>query len=273
MRAVPAPHAVFLSGGVDSIAVAAAAADIAAREGTTAPIALSLVFPDPASNEEAIQAAAARRLGLSQHLVPFAEAAGPGGLLASALELTASWPQPMLNLWAPAYMHLARLGRRRRCAADFYRPGRRRVVDRDAVRAGRLRGAWQRPGGLAHAGSVAARAPRGPAASCRGCCGRPRAGRSRVPRSTRRAPIVERAPPSAAARGTTRVGGARPGRPCGDGRARRPVDGGRAAAQGFYVREMRTALFHPGITHDMEETQEFGRRNGQRVLHPFWDVD
>jgi asparagine synthase (glutamine-hydrolysing) len=43
--------------------------------------------------------------------------------------------------------------------------------------------------------------------------------------------------------------------------------------QGFYVREMRTALFHPGITHDMEETQEFGRRNGQRVLHPFWDVD
>ena len=43
--------------------------------------------------------------------------------------------------------------------------------------------------------------------------------------------------------------------------------------QGFYVREMRTALFHPGITHDMEETQEFGRRNGQRMLHPFWDVD
>jgi asparagine synthase (glutamine-hydrolysing) len=36
---------------------------------------------------------------------------------------------------------------------------------------------------------------------------------------------------------------------------------------------MRTALFHPGITHDMEETQEFGRRNGQRMLHPFWDVD
>ena len=36
---------------------------------------------------------------------------------------------------------------------------------------------------------------------------------------------------------------------------------------------MRTALFHPGITHDMEETHEFGRRNGQRVLHPFWDVD
>jgi hypothetical protein len=25
--------------------------------------------------------------------------------------------------------------------------------------------------------------------------------------------------------------------------------------------------------HDLEETQEFGRRNGVRVMHPFWDVD
>ena len=43
--------------------------------------------------------------------------------------------------------------------------------------------------------------------------------------------------------------------------------------QGFYVREARLALTHPAVTHDMEETQEFGRRLGRRVLHPFWDVD
>jgi hypothetical protein len=43
--------------------------------------------------------------------------------------------------------------------------------------------------------------------------------------------------------------------------------------QGFYVREMRTALLHPAVSHDMEETHEFGRRSGQRVAHPFWDVD
>jgi hypothetical protein len=27
------------------------------------------------------------------------------------------------------------------------------------------------------------------------------------------------------------------------------------------------------VTQDLEETQEFGRRLGVRVLHPFWDVD
>ncbi len=42
---------------------------------------------------------------------------------------------------------------------------------------------------------------------------------------------------------------------------------------GFYMREARVALAHPALTHDMEETQEFGRRTNQHVLHPFWDVD
>ena len=42
---------------------------------------------------------------------------------------------------------------------------------------------------------------------------------------------------------------------------------------GFYMREARVALAHPALTHDMEETQEFGRRTNQLVLHPFWDVD
>jgi hypothetical protein len=42
---------------------------------------------------------------------------------------------------------------------------------------------------------------------------------------------------------------------------------------GFYKREIGTALHHPGVTQDMEETQEFGRRFGLRQMHPFWDVD
>jgi hypothetical protein len=44
-------------------------------------------------------------------------------------------------------------------------------------------------------------------------------------------------------------------------------------AGGFYQREGRTALRHPAVTHDMEETQEFGRRHDARVMHPFWDID
>ena len=39
------------------------------------------------------------------------------------------------------------------------------------------------------------------------------------------------------------------------------------------MREARLALTHPAVAHDMEETQELGRRHGQRVIHPFWDVD
>ena len=272
-RAAPAPHAVFLSGGVDSITVAASVADSAAREGTPAPIALSLVFPDAASNEEAIQAAVARRLGLSQHLVPFAEAAGSTGLLHSALELTASWPQPMLNLWAPAYMHLARLGRRDGArvictgrGGDEWLTVTPYVLADYAARANvvgawRMLGAWRR----AHDAGITDLTR-----LLWTTAGRPLAS----------ATLDRVAPKSWSARRRQRLLAERPAwvapdpaiRSAMDDRVDRWMETARPP-QGFYVREMRTALFHPGITHDMEETHEFGRRNGQRVLHPFWDVD
>ena len=103
------PPAIFLSGGVDSITIAAAATDIRRAAALAPPLALSLVFPDAASNEEAVQTAVARELGLPQRLVPLGEASGSKGLLAAALELSAGWPQPMWNIWSPAYMHLARV--------------------------------------------------------------------------------------------------------------------------------------------------------------------
>ena len=58
-----------------------------------------------------MQTAVARQLQLGQRLVPLTEAAGPGGLLQAALDLSAGWPQPMWNIWSPAYMHLARVAR------------------------------------------------------------------------------------------------------------------------------------------------------------------
>ena len=57
-----------------------------------------------------------------------------------------------------------------------------------------------------------------------------------------------------------------------DERIERWIEPARPAG-GFYQREARLALRHPAIAHDMEETQEFGRRHGMRMLHPFWDVD
>src|SRR5215218_11138633 len=107
VRAVNSQPAIFLSGGVDSITVAAAATDIRRAAALPPPVALSLVFPDAASNEEDVQTAVARELGLRQRIVPLTDAAGPGGLLAAALQLSAGWPQPMWNVWSPAYMHLA----------------------------------------------------------------------------------------------------------------------------------------------------------------------
>ena len=57
-----------------------------------------------------------------------------------------------------------------------------------------------------------------------------------------------------------------------DERIERWIEPARPAG-GFYQREARLALRHPAVAHDMEETQEFGRRHGMRMLHPFWDVD
>jgi asparagine synthase (glutamine-hydrolysing) len=114
--------AVFLSGGVDSIAVAAAATDLERRRGREAPRALSLTFPDARSNEAPIQKAVAERLGMAQELVGLEEAAGPGGLVAEALALSAGWPQPMWNIWAPAYVELAR--RAARSGSDVVLTGR-----------------------------------------------------------------------------------------------------------------------------------------------------
>jgi asparagine synthetase B (glutamine-hydrolysing) len=102
---------IFLSGGIDSVAVAMYAADGAEAKGLEAPIALSLVFPDPNFNEEPIQRRVASQLGMPQTVVSFAEAEGSNGLVLEALRTTGTWPMPLVNLWHPLYTHLARKGR------------------------------------------------------------------------------------------------------------------------------------------------------------------
>ena len=102
---------IFLSGGIDSVAVAMFAADGAPAAGVEAPVALSLVFPDPNFNEEPIQRQVAGQLGMPQSVVSFAEAEGPNGLVLEALRTTGTWPMPLVNLWHPLYTHLALKGR------------------------------------------------------------------------------------------------------------------------------------------------------------------
>ncbi len=112
-RCLVAPPAIYLSGGLDSVSIAAFATDLAPKLELPTPYALSLVFEDETANEENVQLQVAQGLGLEQTIVPVSAAVPEQGLLASALEMSAERPAPMLNLWNPAYRFLALDGKER----------------------------------------------------------------------------------------------------------------------------------------------------------------
>jgi asparagine synthetase B (glutamine-hydrolysing) len=109
------PAGIFLSGGLDSVSVAAVAVERSRAEGLPVPWALSLDFPDPLANEEMVQRGVATQLGLPHVVKPFFEATGPEGLLGPALALSSSLSAPLMNTWLPAYYQLALEGKRRGC--------------------------------------------------------------------------------------------------------------------------------------------------------------
>jgi len=109
------PAGIFLSGGLDSVAVAAAAIDLCEKQGRPQPWALSLVFPHAETNEEKVQRSVAGQLGLRQIVKPFFEATGENGLLRPALAMNRYLPAPLLNAWLPAYTALAKEGTQRGC--------------------------------------------------------------------------------------------------------------------------------------------------------------
>lgn len=264
---------IFLSGGLDSIAVAVTASDLAAARGLEPLLALSLEFPDEVSNEAPIQTGVARQLGLEQELVPFVEAIGPRGMVAEALALSADWPQPMWNIWAPAYMTLARRAAGR---------------GRQLILTGRGGDEWLTISPYLIADLML----RGNIAGIVRLLRMRRRSNKLTWRHTMRLVWLTGCRPVASAtldflaprlwhqRRRRRLLSERPDwvapdpaiRKAMDERVDRFIDPARPVG-GFYQREGRAALRHPAITHDMEETQEFGRRHGMRMLHPFWDVD
>ena len=268
------PAAIFLSGGVDSIAVAVEACEHANRTGAPVPLALSLTFPDAASNEAPVQTGVARQLGMAQQLVPLSDAAGSGGLVAGALALSVEWPQPLWNIWAPAYMELAR--RAAHAGKRVVLTGRggdewltvSPYVLADLIGRGDLVGAWRFLQVRRRSNSLRGV---GPAARLVWlAAGRPLAS----------AALAAAAPGPWHARRQRRLLAERPSwvapdpliRRAMDERIDRWIEPARPPG-GFYLREARLALRHPAVTHDLEETQELGRRHGLRMLHPFWDVD
>jgi asparagine synthase (glutamine-hydrolysing) len=96
---------IYLSGGLDSVAVAAYAADVERRSDRT-PLALSLVIPGTDAADGEVQRSVARSLDLPQILLPLDDQRRADGVLGAALALAADWPAPLLNPWLPGFLRL-----------------------------------------------------------------------------------------------------------------------------------------------------------------------
>ena len=264
---------IFLSGGLDSVAVAARTAAVARQQSADDPIALSLEFPEP-SNESEIQSTVARQLGLSHELIPVDDAVGPDGLLARAVAMGSSWPTPMMTFWNPAYAHLSSLAIQHGCDAILTgRGGDEWLVLSPAYAADLLR-----RGRFAAMARVIDGLQRSVPANVR---------RTRVEYALNYAirPIAARwfarlAPNRWRAYHERREAQEMPFWIAPDPAVRREVHE-RAAARrvptplphGFYVGASKNVLTHPVITYDLEESYEFSRRNRVHVRHPFWQAE
>ena len=105
---------IFLSGGFDSVSIAASATSLAATRAEAPPIAGSLEFPDPSCNEQPVQQGVAQQLGLQQIFVRLEDAVAGVGLIQSGIDINRESVLPMTHAWRPAYRvlgdHLQRMG-------------------------------------------------------------------------------------------------------------------------------------------------------------------
>lgn len=270
------PAAIFLSGGLDSGSVAAVAAEKSRAQGLPKPVALSLAFPDPIS-EEVVQRSVATQLGLPHIVKPFYEAVGVNGLLQPALELSKSLPAPLFNTWWPAYLGLAREGEKRGCRVVLTGDGGDEwltispLLAADLLRDFDLRGVYRLWASIQ-------RSYHEPTfALFRNLIWKFGIEPLVVPPLYR---VVKRAAPWA----ITLRHRMRPTIPKWlapdpalreelERRRREPTISQPRAADSFYLRSGRTALDIPLVSMVAEETFNVGQRVGLRELQPFWDAD
>jgi len=267
---------VFLSAGLDSASVAAAAAE-SSRDRESPPWALSLGFSDPECDERILQQRVAAGLGVPQVLMPLEQAVGPRGVLSEALEMSSQSSAPLLNLMWPAFARLAAEGKDRGCrviltgtggdewltvtpfyaaellhrldSAGFYRLWKtyRRSYRHSALRTARNL-LWKfgaRPLISGAIGQALDRFAPG------------------LLRMHRRRYLASLTPAWVAP----------------DIALRRELEERALAAipppesEGFYLREVRSALDHNLVAWEVEECFEQGQRMGLPILHPFLDPD
>jgi asparagine synthase (glutamine-hydrolysing) len=271
------PAGVFLSGGLDSVSVAAVARDRARAAGSPVPWALSLALPNEHCNEQEIQREVAGKLGLPQVMMGLEEAAGPHNVLRTALRFSREWPAPLTNYWLPAYHGLGREGVTRGCNVILTGTGGDEWLGvtpyyaADLLRAGDIRGflalwlnlrrsypvhplrltrnlLWR----FGARDMLSAGVARGLGATA------PAVLRRRRGRAVQRDTPAWAAPDPALRRELLdRALAARP----------QPV------TRDLYRRELDEGLDHALVSLEVEETYENGRRLGAPILQPYWDPD
>jgi asparagine synthetase B (glutamine-hydrolysing) len=97
---------VFLSGGLDSISVAAQAAALSQEAGIEAPVALSMDRRVHDNDETQTQSAIAAALGLPHYLISVDELADDGSLFASGRQMTGRFSYPVANPFLALFYRL-----------------------------------------------------------------------------------------------------------------------------------------------------------------------
>ncbi|HKY06302.1 MAG TPA: asparagine synthase-related protein [Blastocatellia bacterium] len=267
--------AIFLSGGFDSVSVAAIATARSRARSTELPLALSLVFPHPDCNEEVVQKGVAERLGIEQVLVRFDTAVGPKGLLRSAMEMSAGMASPLLNVYNPAYCQLAIEGKRRGCDHILTGGGGDEWLTVSPYYAADLLSRLDIAGMYRLWKSMNNSFPLSKLHTMRNVLWR-FSTRVLLGRAARN--LLARLSPELL-RARRRIGYSLPDWIAHDPDLRREmmrrVEQGSAdnRSGSIYIHEMRRALDHTMTTWEMEEVFETSRRTGARVLQPYWDAD
>ncbi len=270
------PAGIFLSGGLDSVSVAAVAAHRANSDGLTKPWALSLVFPDTDVNEEVVQRGVAEQLGLPQVMKRFYEATGENGLLAGAVELNSFLPAPINNTWLPAYHELVREGKSRGCQTILTGSGGDEWLTVSPMLAADLWRNWDVAGVYRLWRTSRRSFRRSSFALMRALIWTFGLGPLVIPPIHK---FAKRIAPSAV-RMRRQIFAPPPAWLAPDMELRRELQDRweqksvRATDSGsFYLREAKTALDHPLVSWEIEELFNFGQMAGVRVLHPIWDPD
>jgi asparagine synthase (glutamine-hydrolysing) len=273
------PAGIFLSGGLDSVSVAAMAADLTRRGEMPPPWALSLAFPHPDTDESSTQRAVARQLELPQVLIGYDDAVAPNGRVQAAVEGSGEASAPLVGIWPPAYWRLAAEGKQRRCRVILTGGGGDEMLltspylAADLMRTLDLAGLW-RLFGQSQRSSSASRLAIAKTVFWSNSA------RPLLVRNARR--MVGRIAPSTLdARWRRQIAEGTPPWVTPDpelrdrlaARALEEAKRWPPASASFHHSESRSYLDNPVISIEMERLFEEGRRVGIPILEPYWDAD